>query len=73
MGKIPLNRINFDDFDDYDDDVEYFKSIRDTKQKAKNGKFKENENDGDFHQPQWVSTRRGEGDSYISKRRKARS
>jgi len=69
MGKIPLNKVNFDDFDD----IEYFESKRDTKQKAKNGKFKENENDGDFHQPQWVSTRRGEGDSYISKRRKARS
>jgi len=69
MGKIPLNKVNFDDFDD----IDYFESMRDTKQKAKNGKFKENENDGDFHQPQWVSTRRGEGDSYISKRRKARS
>ena len=35
MGKIPLNRINFDDFDDYHD-AEYFESKRTTKRKAKN-------------------------------------
>ena len=41
--------------------------------RTKNGKFKENNNEGDLHQSQWVSAQRGEGDSYISKRRKARS
>jgi len=69
MGKIPLNKVNFDDFDD----IEYFESKRDTKQKAKNGKHTKNDYDEELFEPQGVSASRGEGDSYISKRRKARS
>jgi len=72
MSKIRLNHIDWENYDEldelYDDSMEMIHN-----KKRKNGKFKENKNDGDFHQPQWVSTRRGEGDSYISKRRKARS
>lgn len=72
MSKVRLNHIDWENYDEldelYDDSMELIQN-----KKRKNGKFKENDNDGDFHQPQWVSTRRGEGDSYISKRRKARS
>jgi len=72
MSKVRLNHIDWENYDEldelYDDSMELIQN-----KKRKNGKFKENENDRDFHQPQWVSARRGEGDSYISKRRKARS
>jgi len=72
MSKLRLNHIDWENYDGldelYDDSMELIQN-----KKRKNGKFKENENDRDFHQPQRVSTRRGEGDSYISKRRKARS
>jgi hypothetical protein len=72
MSKIRLNHIDWENYDEldelYDDSMEMIHN-----KKRKNGKFKENDNDGDFHQPQRVSARRGEGDSYISKRRKARS
>mgnify|MGYP001592629523 CR=1 FL=1 len=72
MSKIRLNHIDWENYDEldelYDDSMEMIHN-----KKRKNGKFKENDNDGDFYQPQRVSTRRGEGDSYISKRRKARS
>lgn len=72
MSKIRLNHIDWENYDEldelYDDSMELIHN-----KKRKNGKFKENDNDGDFHQSQRVSARRGEGDSYISKRRKARS
>ena len=72
MGKIPLNRINFDDFDD-DDDIEYFESKRTTKRKAKNEKYTENYDEGDVHEPQRMPSGWREGDSFIGLRRKGRS
>jgi len=72
MGKIPLNRINFDDFDDYDD-IEYFESKRTTKRKAKNEKYTENHDEGDVHEPQRMPSGWREGDSFIGLRRKGRS
>ena len=72
MGKIPLNRINFDDFDDYDD-IEYFESKRTTKRKAKNEKYTENYDEGDFHEPQRMPSGWREGDSHIGKSKKARN
>ena len=71
MGKIPLNRINFDDFDDFDD-TEYFESIRLTKKKAKNGKDTENYDEGILYEPQRVPSGRREGDSFIGLRRKGK-
>jgi hypothetical protein len=72
MSKVRLNHIDWENYDEldelYDDSMELIHN-----KKRKNGKFKENNNEGDLHQSQWVSARRGEGDSYISKRRKARS
>lgn len=53
MSKVRLNHIdwkNYDELDElYDDSMELIQN-----KKRKNGKFKENENDRDFHQPQWV-------------------
>ena len=66
MGKISIHNVDLDELDELEFEEKF-------KKKTKNGKFKENYNGDDLQQPQWVSTRRGEGDSYISKRRKARS
>jgi len=72
MGKIPLNRINFDDFDDYDD-TEYLESKRTAKRKVKNEKHTENYDESDFHEPQRLPSGWREGDSFIGLRRKGRS
>jgi hypothetical protein len=66
MGKISIHNMDFEELDALEFEEKF-------KKKTKNGKFKENNNEGDFHQSQWVSAKRGEGDSYISKRTKARS
>lgn len=66
MGKISIHNVDLEELDELEFEEKFNK-------RTKNGKFKENNNEGDFHQSQWVSTKRGEGDSYISKRRKARS
>jgi hypothetical protein len=66
MGKISIHNVDLEELDELEFEEKFNK-------RTKNGKFKENNNEGDFHQSQWVSTKRGEGDSYISKRTKARS
>lgn len=66
MGKISIHNVDLEELDELEFEEKF-------KKRNKNGKFKENNNEGDFHQSQWVSTKRGEGDSYISKRTKARS
>ena len=66
MGKISIHNVDLEELDELEFEEKFNK-------RTKNGKFKENNNEGDLHQSQWVSTKRGEGDSYISKRRKARS
>ena len=66
MGKISIHNVDLEELDELEFEEKF-------KKRTKNGKFKENNNEGDFHQSQWVSARRGEGDSYISKRTKARS
>lgn len=72
MSKVRLNHIDWDNYDEldgiYDESMEMIHN-----KKRKNGKFKENYNEDGLHQSQRVSARRGEGDSYISKRRKARN
>ena len=72
MSKVRLNHIDWDNYDEldgiYDESMEMIHN-----KKRKNGKFKENQNEDGLYESQRVSTRRGEGDSYISKRRKARS
>ena len=66
MRKISIHNVDLEELDELEFEEKFNK-------RTKNGKFKENNNEGDFHQSQWVSTKRGEGDSYISNRRKARS
>ena len=66
MRKISIHNVDLEELDELEFEEKFNK-------RTKNGKFKENNNEGDLHQSQWVSTRRGEGDSYISKRTKARS
>jgi len=66
MRKISIHNVDLEELDELEFEEKFNK-------RTKNGKFKENNNEGDLHQSQWVSTTRGEGDSYISKRRKARS
>ena len=66
MRKISIHNVDLEELDELEFEEKFNK-------RATNGKFKENNNEGDLHQSQWVSARRGEGDSYISKRRKARS
>ena len=66
MRKISIHNVDLEELDELEFEEKFNK-------RTKNGKFKENENDRDFHQSQWVSTKGGEGDSYISKRRKSRS
>ena len=66
MGKISIHNVDLEELDELEFEEKFNK-------RTKNGKFKENNNEGDLHQSQWVSPRRGEGDSYISKRTKARS
>jgi len=66
MGKISIHNVDLEELDELEFEEKFNK-------RTKNGKFKENKNEGDLHQSQWMSARRGEGDSYISKRRKARS
>jgi hypothetical protein len=66
MGKITIHNIDLEELDELKFEEKFNK-------RTKNAKFKKNHDEGDFHQPQWVSARRGEGDSYISKRTKARS
>ena len=72
MSKVRLNHIDWENYDEldelYDESMEMIHN-----KKRKNGKFKENQNEDGLYESQRVSTRRGEGDSYISKRRKARS
>lgn len=72
MRRVRLNHIDWDNYDELDELYdESMKMIHN--KKRKNGKFKENHNEDGLYESQRVSTRRGEGDSYISKRRKARS
>jgi len=66
MRKISIHNVDLEELDELEFEEKFNK-------RTKNGKFKENENDRDLHQSQWVPTKRGEGDSYISKRRKSRS
>lgn len=66
MRKISIHNVDLEELDELEFEEKFNK-------RTKNGKFKENNNEGDLHQSQWVSTKRGEGDSYISKRRKSRS
>jgi hypothetical protein len=66
MRKISIHNVDLEELDELEFEEKFNK-------RTKNGKFKENNNEGDFHQSQWVSTKRGEGDSYISNRTKARS
>jgi len=66
MRKISIHNVDLEELDELEFEEKFNK-------RTTNGKFKENNNEGDLHQSQWVSARRGEGDSYISKRRKARS
>ena len=72
MSKIRLNQINFENFDEldelYDDSIGMVHN-----KKRKHGKFKENNDDEELSQSQRMTSRRGEGDSFISKRTKARS
>jgi len=69
MRKISIHNVDLEELDELDE-LEFEEKFN---KRTKNGKFKENNNEEDLHQSQWVSARRGEGDSYISKRRKARS
>tara|TARA_B110000285_G_C14968813_1_gene535484 strand:+ start:665 stop:883 length:219 start_codon:yes stop_codon:yes gene_type:complete len=72
MGRMNLNQMDWESYDEIDE--LYYESISDnSNKKKKHGKFKKNDYDEELLEPQGVSTRRGEGDSYISKRRKARS
>ena len=66
MRKISIHNVDLEELDELEFEEKFNK-------RTKNGKFKENNNEGDFHQSQWVSTKRGEGDSYISNRTKALS
>ena len=66
MRKISIHNVDLEELDELEFEEKFNK-------RTKNGKFKENNNEGDFHQSQWVSTKRGEGDSYISNLTKARS
>jgi len=66
MSKISIHNVDFDELDDYNSE-ENFKS------KKTYGKYKTNNDESYIHQSQRESTRRGEGDSHISKRSKARS
>ena len=66
MRKISIHNVDLEELDELEFEEKFNK-------RTKNGKFKENNNEGDFHQSQWVSTKRVEGDSYISNRTKARS
>ena len=66
MRKISIHNVDLEELDELEFEEKFNK-------RTKNGKFKENNNEGDLHQSQWVSTKRGEGDSYISNRTKARS
>jgi hypothetical protein len=66
MGKISIHNVDLEELQD----LQFEEKI---KKRTKNGKFKENNNENDIHQSQWLSARGGEGDSFISKRRNTRS
>lgn len=61
MGKISIHNVDFEELDELGFEEKF-------KKRAKNGKFKEDNNETNIQQPQRVSARRGESVSYTNYR-----
>jgi hypothetical protein len=72
MSKLRLNQIDFENFDELDELYENSIEMI-TNKKRKNGKFKENSDEEGLPKSYGETSKRGDGDSFISKRRKSRS